>query len=211
MPNAEHQLALLPLEPISCVPAGAFNCRPEKTAIHRKEPTPVARKLMTIIRSNPKIKSVLDYGCGYGEDVRFYRGIGLQAEGYDPHLPFGWSKTPTGEFDLVTVIFVLNVLPDPWARVRVLSEAAQRLSRCGRMAVVTRSPEEIRREAEKNSWPAFNDGYWSHEGRGTFQRGLSKDEILTIAKRVGLTVSDYDRRVIAPPGTTCVVLQWPDS
>lgn len=136
-------------EPLVSVPAEAFHFRPEKTAIHRKEPTTIAKKLVTLIRGNPEIKSALDYGCSYGEDVYFYRRLGLRAEGYDPYPPFGSSKKPSGEFDLVTVIFVLNVLPHPWARLQVLREASQHLARHGIMVVATRSVEEIRHVAEK--------------------------------------------------------------
>ncbi len=53
---------------------------------------------------------VLDYGCGYGQDVRFLRAKGFDAHGYDPyHSP----DLPTGTFDTIVCFYVLNVLfPD---------------------------------------------------------------------------------------------------
>lgn len=207
IPQAEHQLTLFASEPHSSTPVSAIKMSPEKTAIHRKEPTPIARKLTYLIDSLSLGKSVLDYGCGYGEDVRFYRAAGLRAEGYDPHPPFGWSIKPKGPFDVVTLIFVLNVLPDPWIRWKTLSEATTYLSRDGFMVVVARSPGAINREAAKKNWPKLNDGYWSHEGKGTFQRGLRREDILALATRAGLTLSHYDDSFSPPPDATCVVLQ----
>lgn len=204
--EAEHQLMLFPLEPIGSTPAGKVEIRPEKTAMHRVGPSSVARRLGSLIRE-ASVKSILDYGCGYGEDVKYYRTLGVRAEGYDPHPPFGWIQRPTGTFDLVTVIFVLNVLPDPWERLKVLYEAAKHVPLHGLMIVASRSPDEIRHEAETKNWKSFNDGYWSHEGKKTFQHGLSREELFSIAKRVGFTESPLSRLYESSQGTACVVLQ----
>jgi len=205
--ETEHQLEIFHRGSLSSASNGGFKFKPEMTAIHRKEPSPIARKLLATFHNNPTVRSILDYGCGYGEDVRFYQRMGLEADGYDPSPPFGWSKKPTRKFDIVTVIFVLNVLPNPWERLKVLWDAAQYLSRQGLMVVTTRSDSEIQQEAKKKGWSTFNDGYWSHEGKGTFQRGLSQEEILILAKRVGLALSSDNQRLGSFPATTCVVLQ----
>ena len=53
---------------------------------------------------------VLDYGCGYGQDVRFMQSKGYDAHGYDPYY-FADSQSDT--FDTVVCFYVLNVLfPD---------------------------------------------------------------------------------------------------
>ena len=53
---------------------------------------------------------VLDYGCGYGKDVRFLRAKGFDAYGYDPHHS---PDLPIGTFDTIVCFYVLNVLfPD---------------------------------------------------------------------------------------------------
>jgi SAM-dependent methyltransferase len=50
---------------------------------------------------------VLDYGCGYGQDVRFLQTNGFDAYGYDPyHSP----DLPSGKFDIVVCFYVQNVL-----------------------------------------------------------------------------------------------------
>ncbi len=50
---------------------------------------------------------VLDYGCGYGQDVRFLRAKGFDAYGFDPHYA---PDLPTGMFDTIVCFYVLNVL-----------------------------------------------------------------------------------------------------
>ena len=90
-----------------------------KTAIARPGPSAPAKKLTPCIERvlaesslNPSVRGVLDYGCGRGADVNYFRSLGIDAGGYDPHAPFGFAESPTGVFMVVTLIFVLNVLPD---------------------------------------------------------------------------------------------------
>jgi hypothetical protein len=159
--------------------------QPHKTAMARSRPSPFARSIEQSYRRNG-VRSVLDYGCGRGADVEFYRRIGLVADGYDPHPSFGWHAQPRGTYDLITVIFVLNVLPDPWQRFKVLRNASGHLADDGSMLVVCRSPSSIERIARSRRWPRHNDGYWSSERKGTFQRGISSQELLLMAGRIGL-------------------------
>lgn len=83
-------------------------------------------------------------------------------------------------------MFVLNVLPDPGARIRALQDAAAFVRPGGHVVVVTRSPEEIAKAAAGGSWTAHHDGYWSSEGKGTFQRGVSAAETTALARHAGL-------------------------
>jgi hypothetical protein len=93
---------------------------------------------------------------------------------------------PQGTYDLITIVFVLNVLPDPWQRLEVLHNASGYLADKGRMLVVCRSPSAIERIAATGRWPRHNDGFWSSESKGTFQRGISVQELLLMARRIGL-------------------------
>jgi hypothetical protein len=160
-------------------------CQPHKTAMARRRPSPFARSIERSHRQDG-VRSVLDYGCGRGADVDFYRRIGLVAHGYDPHPSFGWHVQPQGTYDLITIVFVLNVLPDPWQRLEVLHNASGYLADKGRMLVVCRSPSAIERIAATGRWPRHNDGFWSSESKGTFQRGISVQELLLMARRIGL-------------------------
>ncbi|MFC2171402.1 methyltransferase domain-containing protein [Acidobacteriota bacterium] len=208
IPRAKSQLDLFPIQENS----GSFLTHdikycPHKTAMARQSPSPIAVKVVNDLTQMKTIRSILDYGCGRGEDVRYYRESGLNAEGYDSYAHFGRSSKPVGEFDLVTLVFVLNVLPDPWSRIQVLREVVQFLDKSGELLVVTRSPAEIERESRKKGWPEHNDGFWSHEGKGTFQRGIGRGELLGLASRVGLELSPMDGKMQFQSGATHVLFR----
>jgi len=57
------------------------------------------------------VRSILDFGCAYGADVAFYRENGYDAEGYDIEPRFGRAEITGALYDLVTVVYVVNVLP----------------------------------------------------------------------------------------------------
>lgn len=177
---------------------------PEKTAMARRGPSPVARMLVDVIGKD-KIESVLDYGCGRGEDFSFFRSLGIKCDGYDPHEAFGYSIKPKGKYSIVLLTFVLNVLSDPWQRPSVIKEAASYLSSGGFLVITTRSPAEISEQASSKDWNVFNDGYWSHETRGTFQRGISREEIIRLGNSAGLKVSLVDK-LFKAPGRACMAV-----
>jgi hypothetical protein len=69
--------------------------------------------------------TVLDYGCGHGEDVAHLTALGYDARGWDPH------HRPDGDrssADVVLCSYVLNVIEDPTERLEVLTEV-HRLAR----------------------------------------------------------------------------------
>jgi len=79
---------------------------------------------------------ILDFGCGRGDLARFLDGDISQ---WDPHH---FPQLPRGKFDVVTAIYVLNVLP---ARKRgeVLEQAKSFVRRGGCLYVA------VRRDLEK--------------------------------------------------------------
>lgn len=177
-----------------------------KTAISRKGESPIARLVVDKIVPELGIKSVLDYGCGYGKDVEYYKKSGLQVDGYDSHKPFGWSVEPSEIYDFITCVFVLNILPNPQERLDVLRKASRYLKPDGAMLVVTRSPATIDREATTKGWEPHNDGYWSHRGRKTFQKGISEEEIYSLATKMGLKKHPASIDYNLGPDATCVFL-----
>ncbi|MFD3680055.1 methyltransferase domain-containing protein [Streptomyces sp. NPDC058613] len=187
---------------------GARAYQPHKTAMSRQSPSPAAREVTAHLTGPLGIRTVLDHGCGRGADVAHYRAAGLDADGYDPHEGFGWPRPGREGYDLVTQMFVLNVLPDPGARIRALQDAAAFVRPGGYLVVVTRSPEEIAKAAAGGSWTAHHDGYWSSEGKGTFQRGISVAETTTLARHVGLVPAAGT--ALQLPGVSHVVLAKPE-
>lgn len=186
-------------------PQPAANCQPHKTAMARNSPSPVARNVTEVLVAQLGVRTLLDHGCGRGSDVRFYRSRGLDADGYDPHPGFQWTKEPERLYDLVTHVFVLNVLSDPWQRIQALRHASQFLRPGGHLLAVTRSPAEIQARASASGWPAHHDGYWSSESRGTFQKGISTEEITALARLVGLSPA-VQQELLTPVQAACQVL-----
>ncbi len=164
--------------------------RPHKTAMGRSAPSPFARAVVDTLVRKLGITSVLDHGCGRGSDVNHYRSAGLDAAGWDPHPGFGYSTEPQRLYDLVTNVFVLNVLADPWQRIKAVQHAATFVRPGGSLLVVTRSPADIDPRAAAGRWLPHHDGYWSSESKGTFQKGIAIDEILALSRRAGLTPAE---------------------
>lgn len=184
--------------------------QPHKTAMSRRAPSSVAVHVVRDLAPARQWRSILDYGCGRGADVEYYRRRGLMADGFDPYEPFGWARQPEGKYDLVALVFVLNVLPDPWQRLQVLRQASMFVGPQGGLLVATRSGQEIARAAEGGGWPRYNDGYWSHEGKATFQRGIDPDEVGVLAARIGFSPSCTQLRLNARSGPTCLLLERED-
>ena len=190
-------------------PPAPTSCQAHKTAMTRRSPSPFARSILEILAPKLSVGSILDYGCGRGADIAHYRKAGLRADGYDPYPAFGWARQPTLTvgYDLVTLVFVLNVLPNPWERVLVLRQAATHLRPGGHMLVVTRSPRDIQTRAAQAGWSRHNDGYWSSQRKQTFQRGISEAEIEWLAGRVGLSAAAAaEQNLLRPIPAACQLL-----
>jgi diadenosine tetraphosphate (Ap4A) HIT family hydrolase len=50
---------------------------------------------------------ILDFGCGFGNDVKLLQAKGLDVTGYDPHY---FPEYPQNKFDTILCFYVLNVL-----------------------------------------------------------------------------------------------------
>jgi SAM-dependent methyltransferase len=65
--------------------------------------------------------TLLDYGCGSGDFVRYAQEHGVQAEGYDPYSEeFGDASVLDGSYKFVTAQDVLEHVDDPHALVAEL-------------------------------------------------------------------------------------------
>ncbi|MFD6612922.1 methyltransferase domain-containing protein [Micromonospora chalcea] len=204
--EADTLFAFLP-QPVLPEPVSEY--QPHKTAMTRRAESGYARTVTEVLCPRFGLKSVLDHGCGRGSDVSFYRRVGLDADGWDPHPGFGATAEPDRQYDLVTSIFVLNVLPDPWQRIQALRHAARFIKPNGYLLVVTRSPAEIDARAAAAHWPVHHDGYWSSSAKGTFQKGVSAEEIIALAWRAGLVPAEEQRLLSPAAHATQVLLRRP--
>ncbi len=180
-----------------------------KTAIRRRHPSLPARTLLPTIRrwlqaGTGASADICDYGCGTGADVSYYRGLGFDADGYDPHPPFGYASPPVRRYRVVTVFYVLNVIPAPAARVDALRRAAALLAPAGRLVVATRSSVVIGTQGSARGWRVWGDGFVSHDRRLTFQRGFDQAALGQLGSAAGLRPAGELPRV---PGATVIALQ----
>jgi diadenosine tetraphosphate (Ap4A) HIT family hydrolase len=71
---------------------------------------------------------ILDFGCGFGSDVKYLKEIGNSIIGYDPYY---LNKYPTEKFDTIFCIYVLNVLEQRY-QAEVLMQVSELLKEGGK-------------------------------------------------------------------------------
>ncbi|MCU1493424.1 MAG: hypothetical protein JWO62_1188 [Acidimicrobiaceae bacterium] len=131
--------------------------RRELTAISRKAlSVPAGRALESGLLDRG---TVLDYGCGRGEDVRQLSALGLDVDGWDPHFRPEPLPRPV---DVVMLTYVLNAIESADERTRTLAHA---WSLAQRILIVTVRTEGERHKVQGDS---FADGL--RTSRSTFQR-----------------------------------------
>ena len=109
--------------------------------------------------------TVFDYGCGHGDDLRFFRSRKIRASGWDPvHRP----GEPIEQADVVNLGYVLNVIEN--ARER--AEALQRAYELARQVLVV----SVRVDRTLSGSDDYEDGVVT--GRGTFQKIFTQAEFL---------------------------------
>jgi len=122
---------------------------------------------------------VLDFGCGRGEDVAVLESLGYQVKGYD----LEWSpEKPKGMFDTVLLFYVLNVIKKAKDRTKVIRDAWRYVKDGGSLLVATRTPYDVGRQAKKGRFHRCSDGWCS--SKGTFQKGLSNEDLLKMAQKL---------------------------
>jgi DNA phosphorothioation-associated putative methyltransferase len=110
--------------------------------------------------------TVLDYGCGRGDDVRTLAAAGVRAVGWDPHFAPDAALQPA---DVVNLGFVLNVVEDPHERTEALRRAFALTHRV--LSVAVMQPGDGRDTRGRG----FADGVLTRQG--TFQRYFGQSEL----------------------------------
>ncbi len=83
---------------------------------------------------------VLDFGCGFGNDVKILREKGFDITGYDPYY---FPQYPNEQFDTIICFYVLNVL-FPEEQANVLMEVSHLLKPGGKAYYAVR--RDIKKE-----------------------------------------------------------------
>lgn len=128
--------------------------------------------------------TVMDYGCGRGDDLRFLEERGYHGAGWDPvHAPHGARH----EADIVNLGYVVNVIEDPMERRDALRQA---WSLARRVLVVS---ARLRTETQGLTAMPYADGMLTR--RRTFQKFFEQQELRTWIEQALETPS-----VAAAPG-----------
>src|SRR5690554_5122575 len=87
-----------------------------------------------LFNKNLFIGDVLDFGCGFGNDVKKLKAKGFNVQGYDKyHFP----EYPSKRFDTIICFYVLNVLL-PEEQATVLMELSQLVKPTGKVYIAVR-------------------------------------------------------------------------
>jgi DNA phosphorothioation-associated putative methyltransferase len=117
-------------------------------------------------------RTVLDYGCGQGDDVRALQAGGITVTGWDPHYA---PSAPLKPADVVNLGFVLNVIEEPRERVEAARQAYDLAKQCLAVAVM------VVGKGDTTGHRPFRDGFLT--GRSTFQKYYRQEEIKELLDR----------------------------
>lgn len=121
--------------------------------------------------------SVLDYGCGRGDDVKGLSARGIKCFGWDPEYS---PNNHLHEADIVNLGYVVNVIEDVHERCDVLHQA---WNYSKRVLIVS---ARLTHEAKGLDLTPHGDGFIT--SRGTFQKFFSQKELREwIDKELGVT------------------------
>lgn len=87
-----------------------------------------------LFNQNLLVGEVLDFGCGFGNDVKLLQEKGIKIEGYDKHY---FPDYPKKKFDTIICLYVLNVLM-PEEQATVLMELSQLVKPTGKVYIAVR-------------------------------------------------------------------------
>ena len=171
-----------------------------RTALNRKS---ASKPVRVIQKQSPEILDgdVLDFGSGRGADCRR-----LKATCYDPNHPADSNrKLPTGKFDTVLMVYVLNVLP-PTQRSQAIKRAAARVKKGGHLAVAVRGKGDAGYQAAKSDWKKHRDGFAQEDSRGECLRFQKFFSISDLRRELRKELPSWTEHPITTPGRDMALL-----
>lgn len=160
-----------------------WNSERRLTAIGRAALSVPARQAFADRQLGPE-RTILDYGCGRGGDVRSLERLDCRITGWDPYYR---PETKLEQADVVLLTYVLNVIEDPEERRNTLMRAWQ----LAKTVLITSA--RLTWEKSKVRGQEFGDGLIT--SRQTFQHLFGASELRDYVEEVTGT-----RCVSASPG-----------
>ncbi|MFE5627841.1 DNA phosphorothioation-associated putative methyltransferase [Streptomyces sp. NPDC056543] len=160
-----------------------WNSERRLTAIGRAALSVPARQAFADKQLGPE-RTILDYGCGRGDDVRSLERLDCRITGWDPYY---CPEPQLEQVDVVLLTYVLNVIEDPAERRRTLMQAWQLAN------TVLIASARLTWEKSKVRGQEFGDGLIT--SRQTFQHLFGASELRSYVEEVTGT-----RCVSASPG-----------
>ncbi|MGW0660103.1 DNA phosphorothioation-associated putative methyltransferase [Streptodolium elevatio] len=161
----------------------SWNSDRRRTAIGRSTLSVPARQALTDRQLTPD-RTVLDYGCGRGGDVRSLERFDCRITGWDPYYS---PEAPLAPSDVVLLTYVLNVIEDAAERRQTLKQAWELAT------TVLIVSARLTWEKSKVRGQEFGDGLLT--GRKTFQHLFGSSELRKYVEEV-----THTRCVSAAPG-----------
>ena len=135
-----------------------------RTALQRRELSSPMQYLLALGFLDGS-RTVFDYGCGQGDDMRLLRAMGVDVSGWDPAFRPDSCRVPT---DIVNLGFVLNVIEDADERREALADAYSLARQVLVVSVMLGYQSKRARFAE------YRDGVVTQ--RSTFQKYYAQEE-----------------------------------
>ena len=189
-----------------------------KTAITRKKWSKPGRWLYEYFfkKDNITLGSMLDFGAGKSIDSECWKKEAevLNAQAYDKHEQSGFpgrGNRPDGQkFELVTVIFVLNVVSTDQERIEILNDAMQFVTPDGYIFIATRSKKDIANAVKKGkNRPKLPSGACvSDPSKNTIQCGVDDQDIQSLILKSNYSHFTY-KKLNEHPGSEygCALFQ----
>ena len=135
-----------------------------RTALQRRELSSPMQHLLALGFLDGS-RSVFDYGCGQGDDVRLLAAMGVDATGWDPAFRPDDARVPA---DIVNLGFVLNVIEDAGERREALENAFLLARQMLLVSVM------LGYQSKRAQFAEYRDGVVTQ--RNTFQKYYAQDE-----------------------------------
>lgn len=174
-----------------------------RTAIKRNKPSRPLRYLYDNHDDQFHNGTVLDYGCGRGDDVDFLLEMGCDTDRYDPNFS---PTLPKRKYDVIVCTYVMCVIPDPEERHKILLKMWDLLKPGGIIYISTRKYREVNSNARRRFWTKYKDGWLTRNN--TFQKGFKQEDIYRLGERLGTkSWSVTNIKVSSPKGFALLKLE----